>query len=142
NRIVIAEDGVVVDLVEGKASIAGAVECGYVYVDGLTVGEVTESQLKDRRILGDEGFISVIMVLDSSSGKIVGGPEIHTRGSGIDDAAFADVLPKIADGLAMAAAEGIVDAHQVSRLARRIVGKWVSDNYRRRPMIIPVVIEV
>jgi ribonuclease J len=141
-NIVIAEDGVVVDLVDGRASITGAVPCGYVYVDGLTVGEVTESQLKDRRILGEEGFVSVVIVVDASSGKMVAAPEIHARGSGIDDAAFGDVLPKIADGLAMAAAEGVLDTHQVSQLARRIVGKWVSDNYRRRPMIIPVVIEV
>ena len=73
-------------------------------MDGLTVGEVTESQLKDRRILGDEGFISVVMVVDSYSGKIVGGPEIHTRGSGIDDGAFGDVLPKLEDALERAAA--------------------------------------
>ena len=143
DRIVIAEDGVVVDLVDGKASIVGAVDCGYVYVDGLTVGEVTESQLKDRRILGDEGFISVIMVLDSSSGKIVGGPEIHTRGSGIDDQAFrVDVLPKLEDALERAANDGVADAHAIRQLSRRVIGKWVSDNYRRRPMIIPVVVEV
>ncbi len=140
-NIVIAEDGVVVDLVDGQASVVGAVPCGYLYVDGLTVGEVTESQLKDRRILGEEGFVSVVIVVDASSGKMVAGPEIHARGSGIDDAAFAEVLPKIEDALAMAAADGISDAHQISQLARRIVGKWVSDNYRRRPMIIPVVIE-
>jgi len=140
-NIVIADDGVVVDLVAGQASVAGAVPCGYVYVDGLTVGEVTESQLKDRRILGDEGFVSVVIVVDASSGKMVAGPEMHARGSGIDDAAFADVLPKIEEALAIAAADGITDAHQISQLARRIVGKWVSDNYRRRPMIIPVVIE-
>ena len=141
NNIVIAEDGVVVDLIGGQASVAGKVQCGYVYVDGLTVGEVTESQLKDRRILGDEGFISVVIVVDSSSGKLVAGPEIQARGSGIDDAAFAAVLPKIEEALASAAADGIVDSHQLSQLARRIVGKWVSDNYRRRPMIIPVVID-
>jgi ribonuclease J len=140
-NIVIAEDGVVVDLVDGQASVVGAVPCGYVYVDGLTVGEVTESQLKDRRILGDEGFVSVVIVVDASSGKMVAGPEIHARGSGIDDAAFSEVLPKIEDALAMAAAEGISDPHQISQLARRIVGKWVSDNFRRRPMIIPVVIQ-
>jgi ribonuclease J len=139
--IVIAEDGVVVDLVDGQASVVGAVPCGYVYVDGLTVGEVTESQLKDRRILGDEGFVSVVIVVDASSGKMVAGPEIHARGSGIDDAAFSEVLPKIEEALAMAAAEGISDPHQISQLARRIVGKWVSDNFRRRPMIIPVVIQ-
>ncbi|HEY6315341.1 MAG TPA: ribonuclease J [Streptosporangiaceae bacterium] len=139
--IVIAEDGVVVDLVDGQASVAGAVPCGYVYVDGLTVGEVTESQLKDRRILGDEGFVSVVIVVDASSGKLVAGPEIQARGSGIDDAAFGEVLPKIEEALALAAADGICDSHQISQLARRIIGKWVSDNYRRRPMIIPVVIE-
>jgi ribonuclease J len=142
DNIVIAEDGVVVDLVDGKATIAGAVECGYVYVDGLTVGEVTESSLKDRRILGEEGFISVVMVVDTSSGKVVGGPEIHARGSGIGDMAFEEVLPKVEEALAAATADGISDAHALRQLARRVIGKWVSDNYRRRPMIIPVVIEV
>jgi len=141
-RIVIAEDGVVVDLVDGKAAITGAVPCGYVYVDGLTVGEVTESMLKDRRILGEEGFISVIMVVDASSGKIAGGPEIHARGSGIDEGAFSDVLPKLEDALERAAADGVTDVHALRQLARRVIGKWVSDNYRRRPMIIPVVVEV
>ncbi|HEY6296026.1 MAG TPA: RNase J family beta-CASP ribonuclease, partial [Streptosporangiaceae bacterium] len=105
------------------------------------VGEVTESQLKDRRILGEEGFVSVIIVVDASSGKMVAGPEIHARGAGIDEVAFGEVLPKIEEALALAAADGISDAHQISQLARRIVGKWVSDNYRRRPMIIPVVIQ-
>jgi ribonuclease J len=139
--IVIAEDGVVVDLIKGQASVAGAVPCGYVYVDGLTVGEVTESQLKDRRILGEEGFVSIVIVVDANSGKLVAGPEIHARGSGIDDSSFAEIRPKIEEALAAAAADGIVDTHQMSQLARRIVGKWVSDNYRRRPMIIPVVVE-
>jgi ribonuclease J len=142
DRIVIAEDGVVVDLVDGRASVAGAVPCGYVYVDGLTVGEVTESSLKDRRILGEEGFISVVMVYDAANGKVVGGPEIHARGSGIDESAFGGVLPKVAEALDLASADGISDAHALKQLARRVIGKWVSDNYRRRPMIIPVVIEV
>ena len=140
-NIVIAEDGVVVDLAAGQAKVAGAVPCGYIYVDGLTVGGVTESQLKDRRILGEEGFVSVVIVVDASSGKLVAEPEMHARGAGIDDAAFREVLPKIEDALTLAAAEGITDTHQISQLARRIVGKWVSDNYRRRPMIIPVVIQ-
>jgi ribonuclease J len=142
DRVVIAEDGVVVDLVRGRAAISGAVECGYVYVDGLTVGEVTESSLKDRRILGDEGFVSVVIVFDASNGKVVGGPEIHARGSGIDDSAFGAVLPKVAEALDRIAADGVSDAHALRQLARRVIGKWVSDNYRRRPMIIPVVVEV
>jgi len=142
DRIVIAEDGVVVDLIDGKAGISGAVECGYVYVDGLTVGDVTESHLKDRRILGEEGFVSVIMVIDTSTGKVVGGPQIHGRGSGIDEMAFGDVLPKVEEALTRATADGVSDAHTLRQLTRRVIGKWVSDNYRRRPMIIPVVVEV
>ena len=82
------------------------------------------------------------MVVDASSGKIVGGPEIHARGSGIDDALFADVLPKLEESLERAAADGVSDMHALRQLARRVIGKWVSDNYRRRPMIIPVVVEV
>ncbi|MCM2579874.1 ribonuclease J [Streptomyces meridianus] len=142
DRVVIAEDGVVVDLVDGIAKIVGKVQAGYVYVDGLSVGDVTETSLKDRRILGDEGIISVFAVVDSSTGKIVGRPNIHARGSGIDDAAFADVVPKLEEAFNKAAGDGIAEPHQLQQLARRAVGKWVSDNYRRRPMILPVVVEV
>jgi ribonuclease J len=142
DNVVIAEDGVVVDLVDGRASVVGKVACGYVYVDGLSVGEVTESSLKDRRILGEEGFVSVVIVVDSTTGKLVAGPEIHARGSGIDDASFAEVRPRLDEALARAAADDIHDPHQLGQLVRRTVGRWVSDNYRRRPMIIPVVIEV
>jgi ribonuclease J len=141
-NIVIAEDGVVVDLVDGQAAITGSVPCGYVYVDGLSVGEVTEASLKDRRILGEEGFVSVVIVVDSTSGKLVAGPEIHARGSGIDDVAFGEVRPRIEEALAFAASEGINDPHQLSQLVRRVVGRWVNENYRRRPMIIPVLVEV
>ncbi len=140
-NIVIAEDGVVVDLIDGQISVAGQVPCGYIYVDGLSVGEVTEASLKDRLILGEEGFISVVVVVDSTSGKLVAGPEIHARGSGIDDAGLAEVRQLIEEALAGAAKEGISEVHQLRQLVRRAVGRWVSDNYRRRPMIIPVVVE-
>ncbi len=142
DRIVLAEDGVVVDLVDGLARKVGAVRCGYVYVDGLSVGEVTETSLKDRRILGDEGFVSVVVVVDSATGKVTGGPEIHARGSGIDDAALVDVLPRVRDALENAVADGMADATQLEQVVRRVVGRWVNDTYRRRPMIIPVVVEV
>jgi ribonuclease J len=141
-NIVVAEDGVVVDLVDGRVSVTGHIQCGYVYVDGLSVGEVTEASLKDRRILGDEGFVSVVVVVDATTGKLVAGPEIHARGSGIDDAAFADVRPRIEEALARAAADGISDPYQLQQLVRRTVGRWVSESYRRRPMIIPVLVEV
>jgi ribonuclease J len=141
-NIVIAEDGVVVDLVDGQASIVGSVPCGYIYVDGLSVGEVTESSLKDRRILGEEGFVSVVIVVDSTTGKMAASPEIHARGSGIEDSAFSEVRPRIEEALVYAAEDGISDSHQLGQLVRRVVGRWVNENYRRRPMIIPVLIEV
>jgi ribonuclease J len=141
-RIVLAEDGVVVDLVDGKASIVGAVPCGYVFVDGVEVGDVTETTLKDRRILGDEGFISVTLAIDSVTGKIAGGPDISARGFSDDRGAFDPVKVLIEAELDRAAGEGVADAHQIAQTVRRIVGRWVSDTYRRRPMIIPVVIEV
>ena len=141
-RIVLAEDGVVVDLVDGKAEIVGAVECGYVFVDGLEVGDVGESTLKDRRILGDEGFISITLAVDSVTGKIAGGPEIAARGFSDDRAVFDPVRELIEAELERQAAEGVADSHQLAQAVRRVVGRWVSDTYRRRPMIIPVVVEV
>ncbi|MGI5491714.1 ribonuclease J [Microtetraspora malaysiensis] len=141
-NIVIADDGVVVDLVDGQARITGAVPCGYVFVDGTSVGDITDIALKDRRILGDEGFISVVVVVDSTTGKLTGGPEITARGSGIDPDALDGVIPQIEAALQEAAADGVADVQQIRRAVRRTVGRWVSDTYRRRPMIIPVVVEV
>ncbi|SDP06792.1 ribonuclease J [Actinacidiphila guanduensis] len=141
-RCVFAEDGVAVDLVDGVAKVAGKVVAGYVYVDGLSVGDITEGSLKDRRILGEEGIVSVFVVVDTTTGKLVGGPNIHARGSGIEDEAFAAVLPKIEEGLSRSASDGVLETRQVQQLIRRTVGKWVSDTYRRRPMILPVVVEV
>jgi ribonuclease J len=141
DRIVLAEDGVVVDLTDGVAKISGKVECGYVYVDGASVGEITEVDLKDRRILGEEGFISIVVVMDSGTGKVVAGPDIHARGFGEDEAVFDEVLPRIADALTSAAAEGVGDTRQLQQIVRRVVGRWVNETHRRRPMILPLVIE-
>jgi ribonuclease J len=140
-HVVVAEDGVVVDLVDGKAQVAGKVDCGYVFVDGSTVGDITETSLKDRRILGDEGFISVICVLDSVTGKLSAGPEIHARGFAEDDTVFDDVRPKVEAEIERAIKDGVDDVYQLQQVIRRVVGRWVSDTHRRRPMILPIVVE-
>jgi ribonuclease J len=140
-NVVVAEDGVVVDLIDGKAEVAGKVECGYVFVDGASVGDITESSLKDRRILGEEGFISVIVVVDTVNGKVSSGPEIHARGFAADDATFEEIKKPIIDAIAAAMAEGVSDEYQLQQTVRRVVGRWVNKAHRRRPMIIPVVIE-
>ncbi|MDQ0374357.1 ribonuclease J [Cellulomonas humilata] len=141
DRVVLAEDGVVVDLIDGRARIVGAVPCGYVYVDGSSVGEITEVELKDRRILGDEGFISIFAVVSSADGKVLAGPQIHARGFAEQDAVFDDILPELTAALEESARNGNSDAHVLQQVMRRVVGRWVSNRLRRRPMIIPVVVE-
>ncbi|WP_322762861.1 ribonuclease J [Frankia sp. Cr2] len=142
DRVVLADDGMVVDLVDGQANITGVVPCGYVYVDGLAVGDVGEPSLKDRRILGEEGFITIMVVVDAASGKVVGGPELSARGFSDTREAFEQVRGLVTDTLAEAMRSGMVDVGALQQLVRRTVGRWVSDTYRRRPMIIPVVVEV
>ncbi len=141
-NVIIAEDGVVVDLSKGKAAIVGSVPCGYVYVDGTSVGDISEASLKDRRILGEEGFISVVVVIDAQTGKIVAGPDIHARGFVEDETLFDQVRDKIVFELQDAVNSGVNGSHQLSQVVRRVVGKWVGGQHRRRPMILPLVIEV
>ncbi len=139
---IIIENGIVVDLVEGEALVVGSVPVGFVYVDGQSIGDITESSLKDRRILGEEGFISVVVVIDSQSGKIVAGPDIHARGFAEDLALFDEVKSRIEKALALAVADGINGTHQLAQVVRKTVGGWVGGEHRRRPMIVPLVIEV
>ncbi|MGE5830544.1 MAG: ribonuclease J [Micromonosporaceae bacterium] len=141
-RIVLCEDGDVVDLVDGVARIVGHVRCRYIYVDGLAVGDVGESLLTERRILSDGGFIAATVVVDSVTGKVVGGPTVSAKGFSDDPAVFDDVVPLITEALDRAAADGIADPHQLQQVVRRTVGRWVNETYRRRPMIVPFVVEV
>ncbi|WP_136709892.1 ribonuclease J [Agromyces sp. H66] len=137
----IGENGTVYDLRDGEVRVVGQLDLGFVYVDGSTVGEITDADLKDRRILGEEGFISVIIVVDASTGRIIVGPEIHARGFAEDDAVFEEVKPKISAALKEAAQNGVRDQHGLQQIVRRTVGTWVNRRLRRRPMLVPLVIE-
>jgi len=140
-RVHIIEDGWVVDLKDGRAQVMGAVECGMLYVDGKTVGKITEDDLKDRRLLAQEGFISIFAVMDKDSGRIIVGPEIRAKAYAEDDHVFDDVKPLIERALAEAAGEGVRDTYAMQQVIRRTIGTWVNRSHRRRPVIIPVVIE-
>ena len=142
DRVVLCEDGDVVDLVDGRASLAGHVRSRYIYVDGLAVGDVGESLLTERRILGDGGFIAATVVVDSVTGKVVGGPTVSAKGFSEDTAIIEAVVPFITEALDKAAQEGITDPHALQQIVRRTVGRWVNETYRRRPMIVPNVVEV
>lgn len=139
-RTLLAEDGAVIDMVDGLCSIVGRVSCDMLYVDGKTVGKITEDDLKDRRILSEEGFISIFVVVDRATGDIVEGPEIKARAYAEDDHVFDDILPQIRTALVAAAGQGTRDTHAFQQVIRRTIGTWVSRAHRRRPMIIPIVV--
>jgi len=141
DRVLVTPDGGVIDLVKGVARLVGAVPCGFIYVDGSSVGETTETLLKDRRILRDEGFITCIVVIDAATGKIAAGPEITARGFMEDQAVFDEVIPRVEQALAEATGNGVRDEYQLQQIIRRTIGGWVGGKIKRRPMIIPVVIE-
>ncbi|CAM2746847.1 ribonuclease J [Actinomyces slackii] len=140
-NVMLCEDGVAVDLLDGHARIAGQVPCGYVYVDGSSVGEIDEAELKDRRILAEEGFVSVYAVVETKTGTILAGPHIQARGMAEDDSVFEEILPEVTQALADALHSGNADSHSLAQVMRRTLGRYVGRRLRRRPMIVPVVIE-
>jgi ribonuclease J len=134
------EDGAVIDLARGKARVVGQLQCDYIFVDGLTEGEVSDTELTDRKILGEEGMISIVTVVSFRSRRLVSGPDIHARGFADDDAVFDPVRPELVAVLERALADGVEDTFQLQQLVRRTIGRWVNDNFRRRPMILPIVV--
>ena len=143
SRILLAEDGDVVELTEEGIDFVGEVPAGYLYVDGI-VGDVGSGVLRDRKALAEEGVVMVVLTVDTKSGEIVTGPEIITRGwvyapeaEELLDEARRRVLAALED-LGGAAA---VEPEALKRAARQALGKFVSERTRRRPMIVPVVME-
>jgi ribonuclease J len=140
-NVLLAEDGVVVDLVNGRAAITGKVPAGYVYVDGMTVGGATEASLKDRRTLAEEGFITIVAIVDANTGKLTDPLDFLARGFEHDDSTFKTVVPLIEKALAKAAHEGIGEPHQLEQLIHRTVSRWARDTYRRNPIVVPIIID-
>jgi ribonuclease J len=141
-RIMLAEDGTVVDLRAGRAAIVGRIPVGYVYVDGLAVGDIGDAALKDRRILGEEGFLSILVAVDLQAGKVVFGPEITARGFTDDPDALDPIRAELIFRVEQSMADGVRDADALEHIVRRTVGRWVDQTYRRRPMLVPMVVEV
>ncbi len=137
---VVVEDGTVVDLHDGKVAVVGRLEADYVFVDGSTVDAVGDAELDDRRILGEEGFISAIAVVNLHTGELVEGPIITARGFIDEEGIFDSISAEVAGGLREALADGAEDTYPLQQLMRRRLGRWVSKRYRARPMIVPVVL--
>lgn len=139
SNVVVCEDGDVVDLAGGRAKRVGHIDASYIFVDGSTVGDITDS-IKDRQILAEEGFISVVTVVSLQTKTILSGPDIHARGFAEETSVFDDVRQEVAAALAKSLEEGVDDIYRLQQITRRIIGQWVSRRLRRRPMIVPVVV--
>lgn len=140
-NIVLAENGVSVDLVAGKASIAGAVTVGKMFVDGLITGDVGDATLGERLILSS-GFVAVTVVVHRETGKPAAPAHLHSRGFSEDPKALEPVARNVERELESLAADNITDPTRIAQAVRRTVGKWVGETYRRQPMIVPTVIEI
>jgi ribonuclease J len=139
--ILLAENGVSVDLVSVKASIACAVPVGKMFIDGLITGDVGDITLGERLILSS-GFVAVTVVVRRGTGQSVAPPHLHSRGFSEDPKALEPAVRKVEAELESLAAENVTDPIRIAQAVRRAVGKWVGETYRRQPMIVPTVLEI
>jgi len=139
-NVVLAQNGVVVDLVDGKASVVGQIPVGNLYVDGLSTGDVGDTVLADRTALGEDGFIVATVVVDPRTGRPVSKPQIIGKGFTDEPGALDPVVELVENALWDLAGEGETDPYRLAQAVRRVVGRWVSDKWRRKPMIVPTVI--
>jgi ribonuclease J len=139
--IVLAENGVSVDLVGGRAKVSGAVPLGKMFVDGLVTGDVGDATVGERLTLAS-GFISATVVVKRGTGKSVAPPHLYSRGFSEDPKALEPVAQKVQEAMEVLAAERVTDPARIAQAARRAVGKWVGEVYRRQPMIVPTVLEI
>ena len=143
DRVFVCDDGDVLEVSERGVEMAGRVPAGYLYVDGI-VGDVGSGVLRDRRLLASEGVVVVVVTVDTQTGKVLVGPEIITRGWVYAPEAE-DLLDEACDTVAAAVeqslATGVADVEALERDVRRAAGRFVSERTRRRPMIVPVVME-
>ena len=139
--IVVAENGVSVDLVGGRVKIAGAVPVGKMFVDGLITGDVGDITLGERLILSS-GFIAITVVVRRGTGKPASAPHVYSRGFSEDPKALEPAIRRVEGELESLAGQNVTDPTRIAQAVRRTVGKWVGETYRRQPMIVPTVIEI
>lgn len=141
DRVVLAQNGVVVDLVDGKASVTGQIPVGNLYVDGVTMGDIDEEVLADRTSLGEGGVISITVVIDNRSGRPLGVPTVQAKGFSED---ARKMMPKVTELVQNTmfdlAGEGENDPYRMVQALRRKVSRFVEQEWRRKPMIIPTVV--
>ena len=143
DQVMLCEDGDVIVIDDEGLSLGERVPAGYVYVDGI-IGDVGTGVIRDRRVLAEEGVVVVVVTVDVQTAEIVTGPEIITRGWVYAPEAedlLDEACDTVTEAVQRALAGGVRDVEALERDVRRAAGKFVNERTRRRPMIVPVVME-
>lgn len=143
DQVMLCEDGDVIVIDDEGLRLGDRVPAGYVYVDGI-IGDVGTGVIRDRRVLAEEGVVVVVVTVDVQTAEIVTGPEIITRGWVYAPEAedlLDEACDRVAEAVQRALAGGVRDVEALERDVRRAAGKFVNERTRRRPMIVPVVME-
>jgi ribonuclease J len=143
DHVLVCEDGDVLELSDDGLNAVGRVPAGYLYVDGI-VGDVGQGVLRDRKVLAEEGVVVVVVTVDIETGKVLVGPEIITRGWVYAPEAedlLDEACDRVAETVEKSLASGVRDVESLERDVRRAAGKFVNERTKRRPMIVPVVME-
>jgi len=144
-RCILAVNGDIVAFADGCGEIAGEVESGRVFVDGKGIGDVGEVVLKDRKHLSKDGMVVVIIAINQTTGEIIYGPDIVTRGFVFEDESqeYLDETKKVVlDTLATVNTEVMADWSEVKQEVRRILRRFFNKTIERRPVILPVILEM
>ncbi|MCY4667971.1 MAG: ribonuclease J [Rhodococcus sp.] len=140
-RVIIAEDGTVIDLHDGLATAVGKISVDLVYVDAQIVGGVTEQSLTERRTLGEEGVLTVVVIVDPATGRLVEEPDYIGRGFVHEASIFTPLSPLIAAALERESARSMATTVRIEHAVIREVAKWARRTHRRQPLVIPVVVD-
>jgi ribonuclease J len=145
NRTMVVEDGDIIELKNGSLNKVDRLHAGFVFVDGLGIGDVGQVVLRDRRLLSQDGVIVCVVTVDSQTGELLAGPDLTSRGFVYEDEAsefLEQAREAVRVSLAELAAEEIADWGAMRRHVRKALGKFVWGRTGRKPIILPVVVEV
>jgi ribonuclease J len=142
DSIVIAENGSVVELTSRGARIADRIDAGVTFVDGLGVGDVRDVALRDRRHLSEDGVLIIVATLSSANGAAPGRPELIARGLAEPGPLLEEVRNEAQEVLVGLAREGVTEIKLLQEHLHDSVGQVIYDRTGRRPMILPVIVEI
>jgi ribonuclease J len=142
DRIILADNGSVVELARGGARLVDRIEAGVTFVDGLRVGNIGDVALRDRRRLADDGVLIVVTTVASSNGAEIAPPELIARGFAESDELLEELRAEADHVVRALALEHRTEIKLLQEHIHDSIGQIVYDRTRRRPMVLPVVIEV